>query len=260
MRFSIGTAAATLLLAALPLMAQQPAAPAGPHPKTQKELEALQKVQAAAQTGDPDQELAAVNNVLENFTDTEFKPMLISMAMQAAQQKNDMPLITTWVQRAEQEDPNNIEAHVILAEAIARHTRENDLDKADSIAKIQTNANKALDLLKTADKAPPGIQDAQWPDVRKELTGQSYDALGMAASLEKKYPEAITEYKSGVAADPSATVLKARLAKAYVDNKEYDAAITTADQVIADNTAQPVVKQFAQAQKDAATKMKAAAK
>lgn len=262
MKFSIGAALAAAVLMALPVMAgQQPAAaPKAPHPKTQKELEALQKVQAAAQTGNPDEELAAVNNVLENFTDTDYKPMLISMGMQAAQQKDDMALIATWVERAEQDDPNSIEAHVILAEAVARHTRENDLDKADSIKKIQTNANKALDLLKTADKAPPGIQDTQWPEIRKQLTGQAYDALGMAASVDKKYPDAVNEFKLGVAADPSATVLKARLAKSYVDNKQYDDAITTADQILSDGTAQPAVKQFAQAQKDAATKMKAAAK
>ena len=258
MKLRLSACLAVAVLTALPAMAQQPAAgaPKGPHPKNKEELAALQKVQAAAQTGDPDQELAAVNNVLENFTDTDYKPMLISMAMQAAQQKNDMPLVTTWTDRALQADPNNIEAHVVLAEAMARHTRENDLDKADSITKIQTNANKALDMLKTADKAPAGIADAQWPDVKKQLTGQAYDALGMAAAVDKKYPDAITAYKAGVAADPADVVLKARLSKAYVDNKQYDDAISTADQVMADSTAQPAVKQFAQAQKDAATKMK----
>ena len=226
---------------------------------TQKELEALQKVQAAAQSGNPDEELAAVNNVLENFTDTDYKPMLISMGMQAAQQKDDMALIATWVERAEQEDPNSIEAHVIMAEAVARHTRENDLDKADSIKKIQTNANRALDLLKTTNStgrhsrcamarnqeaaSPPRMMLLAWP---------------LAWIRSTRRPSTNLEF--GVAADPSASVLKARLAKSYVDNKEYDAAITTADQILADGTAPPAVKQFAQAQKDAATKMKAAAK
>lgn len=257
MKSLLAACVTAVLFTAMPVLSQQQqAATKGPHPKNKQELEALQKVQAAAQSGDPDQQLAAVNNVLENFTDTDYKPMLLSMAMQAAAQKNDIPLIKTWTDRALQTDPNNIEARVILAESVARHTRVNDLDKADSIAAIQTNANKALDLLKTADKAPLGIADAQWPEVKKQLTGQAYDALGQAAAVDKKFPDAITDYKAGVAADPAASVLKARLAKAYIDNKQYDDAISTADQVISDNAAQPVVKQFAQQQKDLATKLK----
>ena len=254
MKFTIAACVAAVLFTAFPVMAQQKAAaPTGPHPKTQKELEALQKVQTAT---DPDSQLAAINNVLENFTDTDYKPMLISMAMQAAQQKDDQVLVTTWSERALQTDPNNIEAHVVLAENIARHIRENDLDKADTIKKVQTNANQALALLKTADKPPAGMPDAQWPDVRKQLTGQSYDALGQAAAVDKKFPDAVEAYKLGVAADPTSSVLKARLSRAYLQNKDYDNAISTADQVIADASAQPVVKTFAQAQKDAATKLK----
>lgn len=255
MKFSIVGCVAAVLFSALPVVAQQQPAANGPHPKSQKEVEALQKVQAAT---DPDSQLAAINNVLENFSDTEYKPMLVSMAMQAAQQKDDPALVATWCERALQADPNSIEAHVVLAEATARHTRENDLDKADSIKKIETNANKALELLKAADKPPVGIPEAQWPEVKKQMTGQAYDALGQAASVEKKYPDAVNQFKAGVAADPGAAVLKAKLSKAYVDNKEFDAAITTADLVIADSSAQPVVKQFAEAQKAAATKMKGA--
>lgn len=255
MKFSIAAGVAAVLFATWPVLAQQ-AAPKGPHPKNKEELAALQKVQAAAQSGDPDQQLAAINNVLENFTDTDYKPMLVSMGLQAAERKNDMPLIQTWVDRAEQANPNSIEARVVLAEATARHTRENDLDKADSLKKVDTNANQALDLLKTADKAPAGVADAQWPDVKKQWTGQAYGALGMAAGLDKKPADAVTDYKAGLAADPANSVLKVYLAKAYVDNKQYDDAISTADQIISDGTAPASVKQFAQQQKDAATKLK----
>src|SRR6476646_8398340 len=93
--------AAAFALASFPLLAQQPAAPsAGPHPKSQKEIEALQKVQAAQQAKDWDGELTAINSVFENFADTEFKPQLYSMAMAAAQQKNDYVQVTTWGERA----------------------------------------------------------------------------------------------------------------------------------------------------------------
>jgi tetratricopeptide (TPR) repeat protein len=250
-------AAAATALASLPLLAQQPAAQsAGPHPKSQKEVEALQKVKATQEAKDWDGELAAINNVFENFADTEFKPQLYSMAMAAAQQKNDFVQVTTWGERAIQADPKNIEARVTLAEAIAQHTREHDLDKADSIKKVNDYANQALTLLKAADAPPAGLPAEQWPQFKKELTAQAYDSMGLAAALDKKFPEAITSYKSAIEANPESPVATARLAKAYVDNKQYDDAITTADKVLAMNEAPPAVKQFAQQQKEAATKLK----
>ena len=251
MKLSNAACVAAALISALPALADQK----NPKPKNKQEIEALKQVQATA--NDPDAQLKAITNVLENFADTDYKPMLISMAMQDSQQKDDMGLVATWTQRALQEDPNNIEAHVVLAEATARHTRENDLDKADSIKTIDTNANQALTMLKTASTAPPGIPDAQWPTVKAQLTGEAYEALGIAATVDKKFPDAVANFKMGAAADPSGSVIKARLTKAYNDNKQYDDAITTADQILADAQAQPVVKQMAQHQKDFATKMKA---
>jgi tetratricopeptide (TPR) repeat protein len=261
MRFRLGAYAAISLLATLPLFAQQAAAPPanqGPHPKSQKELEALQKVQAAAQAKNPDGELAAITEVLENFADTDFKPQLLNMAMGAAEQKGDDALVITWGERVIQSDPNDVAARVSMAERIAAHTREHDLNKADSIAKATGYANKALELLKApATPAPAGIPADQWPSYKKELTSQAYDALGQVAAVDKKYPEAITNFKMAMDASPN-PVSMARLAKTYVDSKQYDDAISTADKVLAMNDAPPQVKQFAQAQKDAATKMKGA--
>jgi tetratricopeptide (TPR) repeat protein len=251
--------ATALIFAAMPLLAYQ-AAPAGPHPKNKEELAALQKVQAAQQARDWDAELAGITNVLENFSNTDFKLQLLNMALGAAQQKNDLPQIVTWGERLMQADPNDISSRVTLAEATASHTRDNDLDKAQSIQKIRDYAHKALDLLNANPKAPEGIPEAEWPGYKKQVTAQAYDALGQASALEKKYPEAIASYKQAADTDPAAAVSVARMAKAYFDNKQYDDAITTADKVLAMNDAQPAVKAFAQTQKDNATKMKGAAK
>jgi tetratricopeptide (TPR) repeat protein len=250
---------APLLLIAMPILAhQQQQAQPGPHPKSQKELDALRTVQADLQAQNWDKEIQDINNVLENFTDTEFKPQLLSMAMDAAQRKGDYAQTVVWGERILQNDPNDIPAHVVLAETIAQHTRENDLDKDQSIKKVNDHANKALDLLKNANTPPPGMPEAQWPEYKKQLTSQAYDALGQAADLNKKYPDAITDFKSALDAMPTNSVATARLAKAYVGNKQYDDAISTADKVLAMNDAPPVVKQFAQQQKDQATKLKAA--
>jgi len=250
MRFLI---AAPLLLAILPAFAQQ--AGQQPKPKSQKEVQALQKVQAAAQSGDYDAEIQAINYVLENFADTDYKNMLLNMAMDAAQAKGDYAQTVAFGEQAIQADPSNALARATLAESIAQHTRENDLDKAENIKKVQDYANKTLEILKASTTPPPGIQPDKWPEVKSQLTGQAYDALGLAADLDKKYPEAVEDLKNAVAADPNA-VAQAHLAKVYVDNKQYDDAISAADKVLAMNTAPPVVKQFAQQQKDAANRLK----
>src|SRR5260370_3552579 len=128
--------ATALFVLAIPLIAQQQtqqAQPqAGPKPKSQKESDALRKVLAAQQAKDWDGEIQAINSVLENFADTEYKPLLLSMAMNAAQQKGDYPQTVIYGERALQADPNNILSTVMLAEVIAQHTRKNALHKAHS--------------------------------------------------------------------------------------------------------------------------------
>lgn len=233
-------------------------APAQPKPKSQKEVDALKKVQTDAQAGNTDQEIADINYVLENFADTEYKEMLLSMAMEAAERKNDYGQIVAFGQQVLQANPNDVMARVTLAETVAQHSKPTDLDKDKSVKQIQDYANKALDLLKTDTTPPPGIAPEKWPDLKKQLTSQSHDALAQAAELDKKYPEAITNYKAALEVQPNNSVAMARLAKAYVENKQYDEAIATADKAIAVPDVPAQVKQFAQQQKDNATKLKGA--
>jgi tetratricopeptide (TPR) repeat protein len=248
---------------AIPLLAQQQPAQQqqGPKPKSQKESDALKKVLTAQQAKDWDGEIQAINYVLENFADTEYKPLLLNMAMQAAQQKNDYPQTVIYGERAIQADPNNILSTVMLAEVMAGHTRENDLDKEQSLKKAEDYANKALDLIKNSTAPPPGVAVPadQWPQYKKDLSAQAHDALGQIAVLRKNYPQAIENFKTAIteAAHPDPATMD-RLGKAYLDSKQYDDAIATADKVLAMSDVQPVVKQFAQQLKDQATKAKSA--
>jgi hypothetical protein len=124
----------------VPVIALQ--SPAQPKPKSQKEVDALKKVQTDAQASNWDQEIADINNVLENFADTEYKDMLLSMAMEAAERKNDYGQIVAFGQQVIQANPNDIMSRVTLAEAIAQHSKDTDLDKDKSVKQIQEYANK----------------------------------------------------------------------------------------------------------------------
>jgi len=267
MRVSFIAQVTALIFAATPLLARQepaktgqPAAQQGPHPKSQKEVDALKQVQSAAQSGNFDAEIAAINNVLENFADTDYKPMLLSMGMDAAQRKGDYPQTIVWGERIIQNDPNDFAARILLAASIAQHTRENDLDKDQSLKKVDDYANKGLDLLKAASDTPPpgfGGTAADYANFKKDQAGLAQTALAQADELRKKYPDAIEKYKAALAqaSHPNPTTM-AFLSRAYVENKQYDDAIATADKVLAMSDAQAQVKQFAQAQKDNATKLK----
>ncbi|HEX4169102.1 MAG TPA: tetratricopeptide repeat protein [Bryobacteraceae bacterium] len=234
----------------------QPAAQAGPKPKSQKEVDALKKVQADAQANNLDAEITDINAVLENFADTEYKDMLLNMAMEAAQRKGDYGQTVAFGQQIIQANPNDITGRVTLAETIAAHSKDTDLDKDKSVKEVRDYANKGLDLLKTNPQPPAGISPTQWPQFEKQLNSQAHDALGQADELDKKYPDAVTEFKAALDANPANSVAMARLAKVYVESKQYDDAISTADKVLAMADAPPQVKQFAQQQKDNATKLK----
>lgn len=256
MRLTKSLTIATLsLVASLTLLAQAQQ----PKPKSQKEVEALQKVQAAEQAQNWDGVITAVNGVLENFADTEYKGMLLNMAMDAAQRKGDLVQTSVYADRVIEAEPNNIPARVTLASSTVQHIRETDLDKEQNLKKVEEYANKALDLLKSATTAPAGMQEAQWPEYKKQLTSQAYDSLGQVAGLRKNYPDAIKDYQSALEAQPTNSVALARLSKVYLDAKQYDDAVTTADKVLAMADAPQSVKTFAQQSKDNATKMKAAA-
>lgn len=227
-----------------------------PQPKSPKEREALMKVQTAAQANNADEELKAIDYVLENFDNTDYKVMLLTMGMEASQAKGDPAKASVYADRLIEADPNNIAARVSQAESIAQHTRENDLDKEQSLKRVDELATKGLDLLKNATTPPAGSNEAQWPEYKKQLASQAHDALGQASDLRKNYPEAIKHYQEALEATPTNSVVMARLSKAYVGNKQYDDAISTADKVAAAADAPPAVKQFAQQQKEAATKLK----
>lgn len=266
MRVRMIAYAAVLSIAALPVLALPQAADQGaaqqatkPRPKSQAEVAALQKVQAAYGAKNWSGAIQAINDVLENFPKTDYKPQLLDMATEAAANQGDYAATVTYGERAVAADPQDTSTMVLLAEDIGQHTHDSDLDKDQSIKKVQDYANKALTQLKDPNAPPPpGFPAAQWPELKKQLTGQAYDALGLAAGLQKNYPQEIDQLKTSIATYPS-PVTMARLAQAYLNNKQYDEAITQADQVMANPQAPAQVKSFAQAQKAAATQAKGGA-
>jgi len=227
-----------------------------PKPKSQKEIQALQAVQAAKT---PDEQLKAIDNVLENFADTEYKPMLLQMGMQIAEQKGDYPATVTYAERILEVQPNNIFALSTLALQTAAHTREFDLDKDEKLAKAEKYANTALANINSAPKIRPDLSDDQWNRIKMDMTAQCHDTLGRIAVLRKKYDVAINEFQEALkdGSSPDSTTV-VRLGDAYLQAGKVDDAIAQFDKAMAMPDAPPQVKQVASSRKADALKKKGA--
>lgn len=231
---------------------------AQPKPKSQKEVDALMAIQNAT---DPDVQIAAVDNLLTKFADTEFKVMALQMATQAAQQKGDLERMTVYAERTLKEDPKNFMVMLMLSQSIVQKTREHDLDREEKLKQSEKYATDGMELLKTAAKPRPDLTDEQWAGAKKDFEAQGYESLGMGAMVRKKYPEAAVQFKK--AADTQATpdpATKVRLASAYNSSGNFEGALLVLDAVLADQQLHPAIRQVAGQEKMKAAQGKAAAK
>jgi tetratricopeptide (TPR) repeat protein len=226
------------------LLAQQTK---GPKPKTQNEAKAIQAVFVASQQNNPDGVITAAEDCLAKFKDTEFKDTILFLEAQAYTQKGDKEKAQIYAERAVTANANDYQAGLMLAELTIQGTREHDLDRDDKLAKAEKYANQALASINTAEKPNPQLSDQQWTDIKKDMTAQGHDALGMAALDRKDYEKAITEFKTAV--DGEATVQPAfqvRLASAYQSAGKNDEAIAEAEKVMNNPQTPQQIKSIAQ--------------
>src|SRR5258708_10427999 len=226
-------------------------------PKSQKEADALQAVMAAK---NPDDQVKAIENVLTNFADTEYKVALLQLAMQIEGQKGDFAQTTFYAERLLEADPKNAFAFVPMGGETARHTREFDLDKEEKLTKVDKWATAGIEAAKNMAKPRPDLTDEQFEGVKKDLQSQAYVAMGMAATLRKKNDDAVSNYKqaAAVAATPDSTIW-VRLGQAYMDSGKFDDAAAVFDKALSDPTAPDQVKQIAKAKKTELAAKKAGA-
>jgi tetratricopeptide (TPR) repeat protein len=238
-----------LALGLSPLWAQKP--------KSKKEQQALLSVQVAKTA---DERIAAIEDVLTNFADTEFKTALLTMAVQTEEQKNDYTQIVFYADRLLKADPNNTFALVTLASETARHTRENDLDKDEQLAKVDKWAKDGIEASKTMPKVAATETDEDLAKDRKDMQAQGYVAMGMADFLRKNFDGAATNYRQSleVAATPNPATL-VRLAQAYMATGKLDNASYTLDKAIATPNVAPQIKTIAESLKAEIAKHKPAA-
>ena len=222
--------------------------------KSQKEAEAVNAVLTAAS---PDQKIAAADNLLSKYKDTEFKSVALQLAGEGYAQKGDGPNAIVYGTRAIEADPKNFQALLLVSSQMARGTKEFDLDKDEKLKRATKLANDAIAALSTAVKPNPQLPDEQWTAIKKDLTSEAHETLGIIASVDKKWDAAITEFKTAIdgAATPAFTAM-VRLTEVYNNAKKYDDASALADKVLASPGVTDNLKKIAQDEKMRAAKSK----
>jgi tetratricopeptide (TPR) repeat protein len=226
--------------------------------KSEKEKQAILAVQVAST---PDERIQAIEKVLTDFADTEFKVQLLTMAVQSEQQKDDFERTVFYADRLLKADPNNAFALVTLASETARHTRENDLDKDEKLTKVDKWAKDAIEAAKVMPKIRADVSDADWDGFKKDMEAQAYVALGMADTVRKNYDGAAANYRKSLemtapAQNPATLV---RLAQVYLNSGKLDNAAYTLDKAISTPNVPEQIKSIAESMKTDVARRKAAA-
>lgn len=226
-----------------------------PQLKSQKEQEA---VMAIFNSAEPAARITATDALITKFADTQFKGTALYIATASAEELGDWEKTVIYGERTLEADPKSYGTMLILARGYAGRTKEFDFDKEEKLTKSDKYAKGALELLKTAPKIRPDIPDDQWEAQRKLWVSEAYESMGLAATVRKKYDDAIAAYKIGIENSPGNPNLMTRLANVYLDAKKNDEAIATANQVLASPNLNPTVKNIVEGIKKRAESAKTA--
>jgi tetratricopeptide (TPR) repeat protein len=223
--------------------------------KSPKEGEAVQAVLSATT---PDQKIAAVDNLISKFKDTEFKSITLEMAGEAYQQKGDSANAIVYGNRALEADPKNFQAMLLVAGQLAQITKEFDLDKDEKVKRAKKLADDAIVTVNATPKPNPKLTDEQWAGIQKDLVAQGHETLGVLAGVNKQWDVAIAEYKMAIDNAPHPEIsTMVRLTATYNYAKKYDEATAMADRVLATPGVPDNLKKIATDEKARAAKAKA---
>jgi tetratricopeptide (TPR) repeat protein len=215
-----------------------------PVPKSQKELDAVKALMAAAQAG-PDQTIAAAEALITGFADTEFKEAALFFEASSYKQKNDLVKAQVYGERVLEINPKNVQTTLMLGEVIVQGIRENDLDKEEKLAKAEKYLKDTIENLKTTAKPNSQTPDKDWEEAKQQMAAEAHNGLGLCALSRKKFDVAAAEFKVASDMDPQPAYL-VRQASALQSLGKNDEAIVICDKVLADPQLHPQIKQVAQ--------------
>lgn len=223
--------------------------------KSKGEGDAINALINAAKSGDNDATIKAADDLISKYADTEYKPTALIMEAGAYHQKGDDDRAQIYAEQALQADPKNYQAPLLIGETVVDHTRENDLDKEEKLAKAEKNLNLSIENTKAAVKPNPAIPDAQWEDLKKHQIAEAQAYVGRLFMLRKKFDGAISNLQAASEASPEPAFF-VWLATAQVQGGKNDDAIATCDKLLAQPNLAAIFKEHATRIKAEAAKAK----
>jgi tetratricopeptide (TPR) repeat protein len=254
------------MTAAIPAFSQAPPAPVpapagavapagaakGPKPKSAAENDAIV---AMFKEADPDKQIKDAEDLLTNYSDTDYKAQVLLIEATAYNQKRDYPKAIVAGEKSLEADPNSYATLLLLADIYARTSKPTDLDLNDKVAKADKYAKEALVDLAKAEKPKADLPDADWAAAKTGEEAQAYMSLGLSAVLRKKYDEAKTNFDKSIGMYPDPLVML-YIERAYSAAKQYDDAIAWADKAAANPNANDQLKGIAANDKTRAQTLK----
>jgi tetratricopeptide (TPR) repeat protein len=213
-------------------------------PKSKAEAEAINALLNAAKSGDNDATIKAADDLLAKYADTAYKTVALDMEAAAYHKKGDDDHAQVYAEQVIQADPKDFQAPLLIGETIILHTRENDLDKDEKLAKAEKNLNLEIENTKAAAKPNPQLADDQWEGFKKAQIAETQADLGKMFTIEKKWNDAIKNLQLASDADPQPAYF-VWLATAQLRGGKNDDAIATCDKLLAQPDLAPVFKQAA---------------
>ncbi len=233
-----------------PAAGQAAAVPPGKRQPQAKSKEEYAAYVALMQMTDPAAMEKAADDFVAKYPDSELKGAAYQRTMAVYQQANNEDKTIEMGRKSLSYNPDDPGVLVSVGELIASRTRETDLDKDQRLAEATKDAQHALETV-TDYPVPPTMPADQVAKIKDEMRSTAYSVLGMAAYTDKKYPDAVTNFKQAldVTKDNPDPTVYLRYTLALDKAARYPEALDAANKTLALPDAAPQVKQLATQEK-----------
>jgi tetratricopeptide (TPR) repeat protein len=166
---------------------------------------------------DPDQRVRMAHEFEEKFPGSALLSYVFTAAAKAHQDKGELDEAVATSRKSLRLDPDNTFSLIILALVLPtrKELQGSPNEVRQRLLETETDANRALALLEKL-KPWPDEPDAQFQQRKGSLAADAHFALGMAASQENHYDDALTQYQLAISSSSKPTFqYYYRLAEAY---------------------------------------------